>query len=230
MVCPNCGKASADEKFCSNCGQEISPVEEIAAVDFPEPPIGRYEGIDGYIDLSFCTLTIRKEILGKTVEHAISFDDVTDVIFHQASDKEMGYLAIREKKGSYLPIESELDASCDEKALVFGGEMNDAFSRVYHYLVLNARLNRSADKSARPAISGQRKIRCPKCSSETCHYCGLLGDTPGFYGQRGVVYVRSSLIMFLRSILYLCRVILARKKVYECLDCGHSWIAWRETK
>lgn len=224
MFCPNCGNDCVDEKFCPACGQALSPAEEIDTGDFPESLMGRYDGIDGYIELSFYTLTIHKEILGTTVEHVMFYRDITDVVFRQASTSENGYLVIREKEDTYWPVENELDASCDVKTLVFGGEMNSAFGRVYDYLILAIDLEQSSDKNAHPVLSKRENIRCPGCQSEKYVVRGRLFDPERFYGPR-VIYTKSSWVMLLGSVLEFCRVILARKKICECLACGRRWIA-----
>ena len=229
MFCPNCGKASADEKFCSNCGQEISPVEEIAAVDFPEPPIGRYEGIDGYIDLSFFTLTIHKEILGNSVEHTVAYHDIADVVFHKASDEGKGFLAIRERKESYLPVENELDASCDEKTLVFSKKDNREFGEIFMYLQTardnsaDANLKREGAQSLQSRSNENNQgVVCPKCKSDMYRTCYIYPHHP--YQHCRVNNIDSCVLLKIVALVVEIYSFLQRRRVaYVCQKCGFKW-------
>ena len=160
MFCPNCGKDCGNGKFCAECGQRIDLSDNIEATGMMKPPIGRYEGVDGYIDLSFYTLTIHKKILSQTMESVLSLGDVKDVVFCQATDYESGYLAIRGKT-DFLPMpETEWDAVVDEAALTFDKETNNIFYTLYRFLNQQKNAVQEWDEKQK-----ETKTYCPKCKS-----------------------------------------------------------------
>lgn len=137
MFCPNCGKDCGDAKFCSECGQALRSTNEVAAMDakIPEPPVGRYEGTFGYVELGQKAVTIHKKILFKTVEREIPYQDLVNIAYQKATGLGTGFLAIREKKDRLLPIATSQNAASDETALCFGSTANDAFYGIYQYLM-----------------------------------------------------------------------------------------------
>jgi len=220
MFCPNCGNDCADAMFCSECGSAVFLTED---TDKPAPPMGRYEGIDGYIELSFYTLTIHKEILGITVEHVMPYHDIADVVFRQASTSGNGYLVIREKEASYLPVENELDASCDERTIIFGKKKNSPFCKLNTYLhdlledgAVRECATKNAESTRTQDIADRGRILCPKCGSDRCYVRPY--DT-----IRLNKYDSCLLIKLLAMGVALHYFFQGRKRVYVCKKCGYQW-------
>lgn len=182
MFCPNCGKDCGEAKFCSVCGQELSVEQTIS-----QPPVGRYEAVDGYIDVSDYTMTIHKVIGTQSVESVIDYNDITDVIFREAHTSN-GFLAIREEKDRLPPIKDEWDAVCDEKTSLFGVGEDQEFHTLYTFLN-----HCKAITQARIRKRMEMRRYCPKCKSSdisehymlvpvvvrmkdhyVCHSCGHL--------------------------------------------------------
>ena len=122
MFCPNCGNECMDENICPHCGQELHTFKDNITNDKLDALVGRYEGIDGYIDLSYFTITIHKVLLSKHFEHTIPFHDLADVAFQPASATVDGYLSFREHTDSTTRVETDWDAGLDEKSIMFNAE------------------------------------------------------------------------------------------------------------
>ena len=227
MFCPNCGKDCADSKFCSECGHALFPVDGIDATD-TSLVMGKYDGVDGHIELSYYTVTICKKILSDTVEHVMFYHDLAYVEFHQATDTENGYLAIREKTEHLPSIETELDAECDEKTLVFGKVMNNEFQKIYACLksVLNAAVEKVLDAENPNSVttevaSNKTGAFCPKCNSKKVYVY------PGG-PHRQITRPRGDTLMLAltRCVVYLYYAWQKKQKRYICLNCKYQWTKW----
>ena len=206
MFCPNCGKDCEDSKFCPECGQKLSVEQTIM-----EPPVGRYEAVDGYMDVSYHTMTIHKETDSQTAEYIIDYTDIMDVTFCCASNAANGYLAIREITDQLPPVEDEWDAVCDEKTLCFGTDRNQAFSRLHAFLNHCKTASQARLEEERAA-----RICCPKCKSNRYYVCERSYHRPFVRGK-------SIVLAIMMCIMYLCHRFGAKRVEYVCLECGHRW-------
>ena len=223
MFCPNCGNDCADAMFCSECEQTLPCTETPHAAGIPDPPMGRYDGVDGFIELSYYTLTIHKEILEKTVEHVMSYRDIADVVFRQASTNENGYVLISESEDLRVPIENALDAMCDEKAIVFERGRNDGFCRLNVYLQKCLASNVERESTAENVgykqmqnAANRGKMFCPKCKSDK------------YYVRPHSMFrlnkYNSNLPIKLFAACAALYYGLQRKKgEYVCRKCGYQW-------
>ena len=162
MFCPNCGRDCADANFCPNCGQKIISSNSDVPKNIQEPPIGLYKGNDGYVEVSFQTLTVYKELPFKTVEKLMSFRDIKDVRFQQANETENGFLAIREMNDCLPVSETEWDAVVDEAALTFDVHKNEQFLNVYAFLSYCKEVVQTKTRLTREV-----RNTCPKCKSSS---------------------------------------------------------------
>ena len=162
MFCVNCGNDCADVNFCPNCGQKIIAKDRIAPISISKPPIGRYKGNDGYVELSFHTLTIHKELPSQTTEKLISFKDVKDVRYQRAKAERSGFLAIREMTDSLPVSETEWDAVVDETALTFNEHKNEQFLKLFIFLYQCKEIVQEKIRIVREV-----KSVCPKCKSSS---------------------------------------------------------------
>lgn len=215
MFCPNCGKDCGDANFCSACGRELAAPAATAPINIAEPPIGIYEGIDGCVELSFCTMSFHKKIHSQIIERTVSYDDIIDVEFQEASKSDIGFLAIREKNEKLLPVETETDAAGNETALLFEKQMNEQFCNVYSYLKQYASAVKTGCKSnlRRNSAAG---ICCPKCKSTRCFVHVKEQYRPFMRGK-------SVIIALLMIVLYVYQKLCTKSEEYICLDCGHRW-------
>lgn len=160
MLCPNCGNNCADANFCSNCGKKTTLTDWFVSVNINKPPIGRYEGLDGYIELSFCTVTFHKEMPTQTTERIMSFRDIQDVKYHQSTEQERGFFAVREINDRLPVSQTEWDALVDETALLLGENTHEKFLELFAFLSWCKEAVQAREKITRDA----RSI-CPKCKS-----------------------------------------------------------------
>ena len=136
MFCPNCGKDCGDAKFCSECGRDLRSTTELATIEpeFPEPPIGRYESAIGYVEFGPETVTVHKKVLFQTIERRILYSEIYNAAYKKAVGLGLGYLAIREKKDSHIPLPTSMEAAGDETTLSFGSGESDKFYELYLFL------------------------------------------------------------------------------------------------
>jgi len=213
MFCPNCGKDCGDTGFCSVCDQALDSFEE----EVPNPPIGRYHGVDGYIDISFCTLEIHKEGVAGVTEQITPYENIVGVWFQKASEEKLGYLAIRDKRDVTHPVETLEDAACDKSALLFETGGNSIFKGI------NAFLKQVSEKQSGESIIagelfGKRgQIHCPRCGSEECN---LYKETVYF----PAACWSDSWCRLIASILNLYWKMFRKGRVYTCCNCNYRWI------
>ena len=160
MFCPNCGKDCKNDSYCSVCEMELEVLALSMNQAISYPPVGQYKASDGYLDISFYTLTINKQIFSQTIEHVIAYRDIEDIALKLASNVENGYLAILER-GDVIPLATmELDAICNETALVFDVSQNSIFYEIYMFLDQYITLNQKQSSKYK-----DKKKYCPQCGS-----------------------------------------------------------------
>ena len=219
MFCPNCGKDCGNGKFCTECGQRIDLSDDIEATGIMETPIGRYEGTDGYIELSFYTMTIHKEIFSQVVERTISYDNLLDVAFQQAIGDGFGYLAVREITDKLPLVKTEMDAAVCETALIFDSKMNRGFCKAYSYLkqcVGDGATKSCEAQAVRSDTKTSTEIYCAKCNSNR-----VVAHVKSYY--RPYVRGKSVVLALVMCFLYLYYRFFVKKVEYVCLDCGNRW-------
>ena len=205
MVCPICGTDCKEARICPNCEWDLTADAEI-----PERLIGRYDALDGYLDVSYCEMVFHKQIHERTVDQKIFYWNVGNVAFRCATETESGCLVIR-CKNDVRPLKTtELDAVCDETALIFDLEMNSKFCELFNYL------NTVATGVKPVQTRTHRMISCPRCKSEK------------YVANRKRIYVphsrsNSFFLAILYVGLYLYAMITKKDREYVCLSCGHSW-------
>lgn len=218
MFCPNCGNNCDDANFCPNCGQKMISSDSDVPVNVQEPPIGRYEGVDGYMDISYYTLTIHKDIEHKTIETVIDYRNISKIIFSPAEGYSNGYLAVREKAETSPLVHDEWDAVCNEKALVFNKEMNGNIQRAWEYLQQFSLKIGTTDEEEKGCGHNRSAelICCPHCQSSKYFV---------HEKQRRRVFMsgKSPVLALWMIVLYICEKCFAKRTEYVCLDCGYTW-------
>lgn len=166
MFCPDCGNDCGTARFCSACGREMLPENSSLT---PEKLLGTYQGLDGYIVLDSCSVTVYKESPSGIKETTLVHGDIVDVIFSKADGLQLGYLAIQDRSHD-SSIESESDAAGDDLAILFAEDANGVFTEIFRNLNQisrkYARENRGANKW-KPLVIRNHSA-CPRCGSTRC--------------------------------------------------------------
>ena len=224
-------KTASVEPYYAEAGSELfdrlqaivdnNLVLEDLKTDVVEIKLWETETEGAYIDVSYYTMTIHKEIDSQEVDHVIDYRHIVEVGFSLAKGSVNGYLSIREETDQLLPVENEWDAVCDEKTLVINEGMNSVFSDIYTYLQqCKCAFTKNAERKQSDASKHSRcanTICCPKCKSS--RYFVL--DRPY---QRPFIRGKSLVLAIMMCILYLCHKTSSRGYVYTCLDCGNKWM------
>ena len=209
MVCPVCGVECRDVKVCPECGWDFSLSE---GDPIPDPPVGRCEGIDGFLDVGHFSLTIHKKIHERTVEREISYRDIRDVVFREASKTESGFLGVR-GRGDPLPVvTTELDAVCDESALIFNADMGSEFHDAYTYIERLVQIL-GTDRSSQ---QDRDRVCCPKCKAS--RYTVENKTHRRLYGRSS-----SLLLALIYLVFWICVIRSGIMTEYICLECGNRW-------
>ena len=215
MFCPNCGNDCGSAGKCNICGQELTRIQLVKLDSLLAHPVGIYEGLDGTLEISLASVTVRKQLPSQQTEQVILLDDIACVTFRLAAPDGIGFLALRDIHSEKPPVETEEDAACDEMALILDANMNSEFADVYTFL------NSCASKKNQEMYAGKRKkqpktMACPKCGSDRCeavHVNERPTASPKIYHKS---YILAWLLRKIRK-----SVIEGRK--FVCLDCGCQW-------
>lgn len=190
MYCPDCGNECGNSRFCRACGRELAQAEDShIALEL----LGTYQGLDGCIEVDFCSVTVRKDTPSGLITATFLCEDISYIEFSQASGEQLGYLAFRDEKHD-SPITSELDAAGDDLAILFDEGVNDSFVELFRYfsqLVHKRAHDNKGQKRRKPVYIRDRRT-CPRCSST-------------------------------RSITYGTRQGNHHYQVFECMKCRLKW-------
>lgn len=256
MFCPNCGKDCGDAKFCSECGQDLRSANEVAAMDskIPEPPVGRYESAIGYVEFGPETITVHKKVLFQTVERKILYSEIFNVAYKKATGLGLGYLAIREKKDSSIPLPTSMEAAGDETTLSFGSGESNTFYGLYLYLkylvdpgssltttdvpsytqAKQMPENEKKTSASKPAqklksrydILNEKKAALDKSGQVYCPKCLSTSVTAN---QKGFSFGRGAIGAAIGlDVGLIAGGIGSKKIVCTCLKCGYQWKAGKK--
>ena len=225
MFCPNCGNDCKNADCCDICGQILSGIELTNTEAVSEPPVGVYEGLDGTLEISLVSLTIRKQLLSQQTEHLVLFDDIAQVKFQTAPSAGIGFLAIRNINVSKPLAETLEDATGSETALLISEDMNEEFEAIYRFLDITARKNDLVDKDGKILRSGLRKrtgakwenVFCPCCNSWNLVVHELSSrprNTIYGTGWTQLAGIALDLVYFIGT----------NRVTFECRECGHKWV------
>lgn len=165
------------------------------------------------MDIGHFSLTIHKKIHERTVEREISYRDVRDVVFQEGVEQEYGFLGIRAREDPLPPVTSEMDAVCDETALVFDAHRKAVFCDVYAFIHRISCVFGARKLSKRP----KSKICCPQCGSS--RYTVLRRARTIWVPRR----TRSVWIALGYLIMIIIEQISKSDRTYVCLECGRNW-------
>lgn len=209
LICPVCGAECGEMMVCPGCGWELSLGQGEMIPDLPKE---RCQGLDGCLEVGHFSVTIRKKIHETELEKELAYRDIRDVIFREASEQGCGFLGIRGREDPLPPVTSDLDAVCDETALVFDVQMEPQFERAYRYIQQLSRILGAEKISARL----QNRICCPKCKTSR-------------YTIQEEMYrplrcrSKSLWIALIHTAMWIYLIWSGRTKEYVCLECGHRW-------
>ena len=224
MFCPNCG-TKCDNKFCPNCGTAL-PVISAQPLSIPAPTPGEYKSAVGSLTLGESGLTLRKKILGRAIERNIAYSDIVALSFQESKGWTVGYLCIRERKDSALPLATSSDAAVDRSTICFGDADSPIFQSIYQALLPFAQANGNVYQSPAPAprpapvytppakkVKEPPQVCCPKCRSTS-----VTGKQRGFSVGKAAVGA-----MVTGPVGLVAGALGANKTKCVCLNCGHTW-------
>ena len=128
MFCTKCGFDCGNANFCQRCGNDLRqntgsnmPATPTAGDAHLAPPIGKYDGIFGYIDVRSDSLLIHKKLVfKKATDRIIPYSEVIQVDYVWcAKGDTTGFLAIRERADRDKPIPNAENAVSDETSICF---------------------------------------------------------------------------------------------------------------
>lgn len=163
MECPICGTDCKDAVICPNCEWELSA--KTANVIIPEPPIGRYEGINGNIEIWSHTLIIRRTSDGNAMERQIAYSDIVEINCIPVSGDEYGYFEIG-VEGDEVDFSSKQTGTMrDVVVLRFNAQSESRFIKLYEFLEYISEAN--TIRISKELSEGKR---CPRCSSKNVQH------------------------------------------------------------
>ena len=264
MFCPNCGNNCGDANFCSSCGQDLRSVvignsepglepekktesQETVAVEYPNPPIGRYNNHDhDYVEIKKDSLVIyKKNLLQKPTLHEILYSEIRCVT-HGDLGFLGGFLSIRDIKNQSPPLLTDRNAYADETSLLFSRYQSADFRKVYEFLKACADLNSPSGVQENPyagdpdtvrknieysinpkkverkgkieELEKSGKVYCPKCLSTS-----VSAYQKGFGFVRGAIGASVGL-----DVGMIAGGIGSKKVICTCLKCGYQWKAGKK--
>lgn len=143
MKCEYCGswlREVPDNRCCPNCGGPLGSCgsdEPAEQCGFPEPPLGVYSGVNGWLEIGKNSVRIRKEKIAftKCTDYEVSYNELTGVVYQPAEGEDNGYLCLRCTLNQHTPFPADWsDGLSDPTAVVFKKGANAAFSKVNAFL------------------------------------------------------------------------------------------------
>lgn len=258
MFCPNCGNDCGDANFCSNCGHDLRRAVnqdglsvsrthetnrvEHKVIEYPEPPIGRYNNHDhDYIEIKRDSVFIyKKNFLQKPTSHEIPFSEIRCVT-HGDLGFLGGFLSVRDKKNQSPPLLTDRNAYIDETSLSFSRYQSSDFRKVYDFLKVCADLNSPSGIQDNPysgdpdtvrrnieysmnSKRAERKAKIAELDASGQVYCPRCLSTSVTANQKGFGFVRGALGASVGLDVGLIAGGIGSKKVIcTCLKCGYKW-------
>ena len=223
MYCPNCGKDCGNANFCPNCGKKLAS----HIVTFPIIPdhTTTYVGKNGSIKINLSTVVLSKANLQATTDLVIPHDDITNIMYTNATKYTPGYLAIRTKQYDH-PIISSLDAATDAATVVFDLSDSNSFSHAYTLLNAIASKNQAARfkrvittvPQPTPSRSNQ-SYACPDCGS-TDYYIRYIPARRSLHSRFGH-RPGSSIFLQVFYILKAIQHLISWDTIIVCRTCGN---------
>ena len=163
MKCDYCDskfKEMPEDQVCPNCGAIVPTIEERKMMlRFPNPPVGKYIGHNGSVQIERDRLIIRRaHFLEMTHEIEIRYCDLVSVDLLPAEKYGSGFLCVRDDKLRQYPVPcSSLDALTDVTCIVFYSPANEIFKEIADYLQACVRLAKdlNAVNTEEKTISGR---------------------------------------------------------------------------
>ena len=147
MICPYCDRVLADAQELSNCPhcggnlpacQDPEELHRTVAktLTFPNPPIGKYQDADGYLEIGTDSVTFLRKPFLKEHKRVVFFRDLFAVSYSGGNAVGLGFLCVREWKDRHIPlISKDSDAALDETSFLFKVDPNNDFmDRAYTFL------------------------------------------------------------------------------------------------
>ena len=140
IFCPDCGRNCEGFAFCPDCGRSLRAKKKL---NFPQPPIGRYNGEDGE------ALVITEEavvfykhnkylpvILADTITEvqAIPFNEIYAVYYRPLHKWNPGILSVRSVQNKLQPVATEMSVARYDNTSIHFVRAKNNFKDVYLFL------------------------------------------------------------------------------------------------
>ena len=138
--CPYCGGVGLNGNCCAFCGVQL--ISEDTAekktkkeLEFPEPPIGKYKYVDGYLEIGKESVTIYKNHIFKKYTTTIPYHEISAVTFGDGQLDVAGFLCVRSIRNRTIPPATTASAAAfDSAAIYFPAMRSEEFYPVYVFL------------------------------------------------------------------------------------------------
>lgn len=134
MICPYCDslvRDVPDNRCCPNCG---GPLGEPEKPKYPEPPLGLYERVNGFLEIQERGVRFYKSNREQITDRYIPYEELYSVHFVPAK-MYLGFLCVRERSDKTLPLVGTASkATADSTSVIFGNHKNEEFRKIYFFL------------------------------------------------------------------------------------------------
>ena len=177
MICPYCDsliRDMPDNNVCPQCGAPLGIYRDTGngsrakghALKFPDPPIGVYKDVAGYLEIGKDSVTFSRRPWFKEHKRTIPFSEIFAVAYEAGKPFNSGFLCVREWQDRKLPVPViAYEVVEDETSVYFKMSDNEKFWHVYNFLKQCADINNAANKDWRRIAEGT-----------------VFGKYEGFYG------------------------------------------------
>ncbi len=138
-TCPQCGAPLAasftEEQKNQNYAHTAKEKESTLDICFPEPPVGVYKDVAGYLELTEDSVVFLRRQFIRGHKRVIPYSDIYAVTYQPGVTLNCGFLCVREWKDRNIPLPSvTAEAAVDETAVYFVKAKNERFRHVYAFL------------------------------------------------------------------------------------------------
>ena len=136
MKCPYCDSRVSpvpDNRVCPHCGGTLGDRRK---PKFPDPPLGVYKGVSGYMEIrEESVFFFKKFAFGETLQCEIPYEELIGVFMDSPSIFFAGFLCVRSWEKRHVPFSQKwMESVNDEAAVGFHYEDKKKYTRAYEFL------------------------------------------------------------------------------------------------
>ena len=138
MICPYCDSRIGvlpDNRSCPHCGAPLGVVKH-RKPQFPEPPLGIYKGVSGYIEIGTCSVSFSKKFpFNDRISCVVPYEDILDVALEPPTVFFAGFLCVRRWQDRQIPLARKwMESANDATSVGFHFDKRKDFLQVYEFL------------------------------------------------------------------------------------------------